>query len=140
MGQTTDGGRTDCRKAGEPVTRPQSVAHLARAAGLRPGTVHARIRAGWPADALYAPLGTRYHLPAPTRTPANPALWERLEAARAAAGVSAAALSLALGHQRAWWSQQRAARHDLPEHEIERIEAELSAQAAAAIKRASKAL
>lgn len=101
---------------------PKSAA--ARAAGLAPATVAARVRARWPESLWYAPKGTRRPIVAHPCPAPNPGLWADLDARRdMVEGMSAAALSRAIGRHPAWWSQQRARGLDLAPDVVARIEA-----------------
>ena len=62
--------------------------------------------------------------------PPAPALWERLEAARNALGLSAAEASRLCGRQRSWWSQQRAAQTSLAPEVLAVIREKLQKEAA----------
>ena len=108
---------------------PESAA--ARAAGLAPATVASRIRAGWPESLWYARKGTV--LPGPL----NRALWDDLDARRdMVEGLSAAALSRAIGRDRAWWSRQRARGPDLAPDVVAKIEAAIKKAAGDVVRSA----
>ena len=114
---------------------PESAA--ARAAGLAPATVAARIRARWPESLWYARKGTRRPIVAPPFPLENPGLWEDLDARRAKVeGLSAAALSRAIGKHPAWWSQQRARGIDLAPDVVARIEAAIKKAAGNVVRSA----
>lgn len=102
------------------------IAAKARDAGLNPNTVYGRKRKGWPESLLCAPPGTRYRPPHRAATPTDPALWERLEAARKAARMSGAEVSRAIGAHRNWYAQHHKRRHALPPDAVARIETAIS--------------
>ena len=114
---------------------PESAA--ARAAGLAPTTVAARIRKGWPESLWYAPKGTRRPTVAHPFPAENPGLWIDLDARRAKVeGLSAAALSRAIGRHPAWWSQQRARGLDLAPDVVAEIEAAIKKAAGNVVRSA----
>ena len=114
---------------------PESAA--ARAAGLAPATVAARIRKGWPESLWYAPKGARGPIVPHPFPLENPGLWKDLDARRRVVrGLSAAALSRAIGRHPAWWSQQRARGLDLAPDVVARIEAAIKKAAADVVRSA----
>ena len=114
---------------------PESAA--ARAAGLAPATVAARIRKGWPESLWYARKGTRPPIVAHPCPAPNPGLWTDLDARRdMVEGLSAAALSRSIGKHPAWWSQQRARGIDLAPDVVARIEAAIKKAAGDVVRSA----